>query len=491
MAYGYMFSFHPWRSAIKETEFPSHADAIEKLNSTQAGFKVLEERRRTGYKAECSGLEQMPEWLRRLGYNVSDLNRLNIVHVAGTKGKGTTCAFVSSILLEYQRTVGVPRKIGLYTSPHLVSVRERICINSQPISEELFARYFFAVWDALESSAIKEELDPAQKPGYFRFLTLMSFHVFLSEGVDAAIIEVGVGGETDVTNVIPQPVVTGITTLDIDHVKSGSSAFTVSQVPDAREILEQRAQEKNVNLGTVEICSALRHINIKPTEDFQKANASLAIVLACTLLNIFGIEANTKGTNLPTQFVQGLEKVVWRGRCETVDTGRQHWHLDGAHTERSLEVACSWFGRGSHAKDSPHVLLFNQQSLRDAAELLRTVHRVIYESCKMTFQYALFCTNTTYKDDNHKADLVNRNVNPQALKSLSLQGELVDVWHGLDSSTEVAKVLSIEEAIEYVRNIKGGTPETEILVTGSFLLVGGALMVLEDKHAVPQMATAQ
>lgn len=85
--------------------------------------------------------EPFPYIFQRLGLTdvvpqINDLNRLNVIHVAGTKGTRTTCAFVHSILQNYQKSVGVPRKIGLYTSTHLEIVRERIRINSIPISEE-------------------------------------------------------------------------------------------------------------------------------------------------------------------------------------------------------------------------------------------------------------------------------------------------------------------------------------------------------------------
>lgn len=76
----------------------------------------------------------------------SDLDRLNVIHVTGTKGKGSTCAFTDSIL----RTLAPSARVGLYTSPHLVAVRERIRINGKPIEEEMFARYFFEVWEKLE-----------------------------------------------------------------------------------------------------------------------------------------------------------------------------------------------------------------------------------------------------------------------------------------------------------------------------------------------------
>lgn len=353
----------------------------------------------------------------------TDLNRLNVVHVAGTKGKGSTCAFVNSILNRYRAYIGAPRKIGLYTSPHLITVRERIQINSQPISEELFTKYFFEVWNALEESAVRDGFDPSiLKPTYFRFLTLLSIHVFMREGVDVAVYEVGVGGENDSTNVFEKPVVSGITSLGIDHVgvlghtidsiawhksgifKEGCPAFTVEQESEAMEVLEQRGVERCIKgLNRVGVCPALlqQNVNIRPAEDFQRKNASLAIALAHTVLGKLGIETNPNQQSLPAEFIQGLESVVWRGRCEALRSGQQHWHLDGAHTEASLEVASLWFGKVSQEqhRDMPRVLVFNQQSKRrDAALLLKTIHQTLSDHFNVSFQYALFCTNMTYKD---------------------------------------------------------------------------------------------
>ncbi|KAE8383558.1 Mur ligase [Aspergillus bertholletiae] len=478
----------------------SYHDAVEKLNSTQSGYKALREREGLRRRTDVSSLEEMRQWVRRVGYDVSDFNRLNIVHVAGTKGKGSTCAFVNSILRCYNRSIGVQRKVGLYTSPHLVTVRERIQINSEPISEEKFTKYFFEVWNALESSALREGLDPALKPRYFRFLTLMSFHVFMREGVDIAIYEVGVGGENDSTNVIMQPAVTGITTLGIDHVnRLGSSvgeiawhkagifknqcpAFTVEQVPDAMKVLEQRASEKGAHLSTVNIASALRHVDIKPAEDFQRKNASLAIVLAYTALEKFGVSFDKEEESLPKPFAEGIETVTWRGRCETITRGRLLWHLDGAHTEDSLKIAGSWFGRVAKEKELPRVLIFNQQSARNAISLLRCVHRAIYDDFRTCFQYALFCTNVTHKDYSYKADLDDRNTDPGVLRNLTLQKELAATWHDLDPTTEVATLYSIGEAIENVRNLSGHIGEMRVLVTGSLRLVGGVLSILESEE---------
>lgn len=142
---------------------------------------------------------------------------MKIIHIAGTKGKGGTYTFVDSILQEYRIKTGYPSKVGLYTSPHIKHVRERIQINSKPISEETFATYFFRTWDKIASEDV---LDSKDRPRYFRYLTLMSFDFFLEEQVTVAIYEAGVGGENDAINVIGKPLVTSITGLGIDYKKT-------------------------------------------------------------------------------------------------------------------------------------------------------------------------------------------------------------------------------------------------------------------------------
>jgi folylpolyglutamate synthase len=293
---------------------------------------------------------------------------LNIVHVAGTKGKGSTCAYVDSILRAHRETHGVPQKIGLYTSPHLINVRERIRINTIPLSEELFTKYFWEVWDALERCAVSENRDPLHKPVYFRFLTLMSFHVFLREKVDIAIYEVGIGGEYDSTNVVEKPIVAGITALGIDHVrvlgenigeiawhkagiiKAGCPAFTVTQEPVAMAVIEKRASEKNVKVVEVDINPALHAVRITPDADFQRSNASIAVELAKTALPKFDKDFNPQNESLTPEFVRGLETVIWRGRCELKFEQGRAWYLDGAHTVDSIRVAAAWFGSESRRR---------------------------------------------------------------------------------------------------------------------------------------------
>lgn len=255
----------------------------------------------------------------------------------------------------------MPRKSGLFISPHLIAVRERIRINSAPISEELFAKYFFEVWDRLAESTTAANVVPlGTRPLYGRYLTLMSWHAFIQEGVDVAVYETGIGGEYDATNVVEQPIASGISTLGIDHVfvlgdtvekiawhkagimKIGSPAFTVEQVPGAAAVLQERAKEKEVDLKVLDIDSRLRNVKIKPNAQFQKKNATLAIALAEAALKKLGVDT-TGGADLPAEFVDGLEQTVFRGRCEVKSEDKVTWYVDGAHTSDSLKMSSRWF----------------------------------------------------------------------------------------------------------------------------------------------------
>lgn len=362
-----------------------------------------------------------PQIRRRLipRWQASDLDKLNIIHVAGTKGKGTTCAFVNSILDQHRQKYSVPKKIGLYTSPHLISVKERIQINSEPIAEDAFARYFFEVWNALELSAESEGRDPKVKPVYFRFLTLLSWHVFLKEAVDVAIYEVGVGGAWDSTNVVERPSVTGITSLGIDHVaalgdtlakiswhkagifKYGTPAFSVHQAPEATEVLVERAAEIGVDLRFVDIDPLISKVKVTPNADYQRGNISLAIALVIAASERLGLTKLHPQT-LPHVFRDGIEQTVWRGRCETKVDGPRTWHLDGAHTIDSLKVAAQWFTHQSPGSDVFRILLFNQQKRSDADNLLRVLQRELSSTSDLSFAHVIFSTNVTKRSTGYR-----------------------------------------------------------------------------------------
>ncbi|KAK3341808.1 tetrahydrofolylpolyglutamate synthase [Lasiosphaeria hispida] len=496
----------------------SYNDAIDALNSLQTPFAIIEARRKAGIRPDANSVLEMRAYLARIGYSSSDLDRLGIVHVAGTKGKGSTCAFVDSILSQYHGSRGTPRKVGLFTSPHLIAVRERIRIGSRPLSEELFARYFFQVWDRLESSQAAAGDDgvvvaPGSKPIYARYLTLLSYHVFLSEGVDAAVYETGIGGEYDATNVVDRPVAAGISTLGIDHVyvlghtvdriawhkagilKPGRPAFTVEQVPEAAAVLRERAADKGVDLRVLPVDPRLAGVKIRPDAAFQKKNATLAIALAEAALQRLdpAFSPDPHGP-LPREFVDGLEQVVWRGRCEATEEDRVVWHVDGAHTVDSLKMAARWFAgewaeEGKRSRAGPKVLIFNQQGRVEAVDFLDGLCNTVKKAdpAGRGFEHVIFCTNVTYAATGYKRDFVNHQYNPKDIENMTMQRVFAERWSTLDPSANVMLIPTIEEAINKARSL-GETVEddqkVQALITGSLHLVGGALGIIEKADAL-------
>ncbi|KAJ5175250.1 Folylpolyglutamate synthase [Penicillium canariense] len=520
----------------------SYEAAIAALNSLQTNFAIVEELRKSRSREDMNkrSLPETVEWLRRIGYKVgnkicrmlpADLDQLNPVHVAGTKGKGSTSAFISTILSQYTKSEpgqSTPRlhKVGLYTSPHLRFARERIKIDNAPLSEEQFARYFFEVWDRLEDAARvagEDPTAPGAKPQYFRYLTLMAFHTYLSEGVDAAVIECGIGGEYDCTNVIERPKVTAITSLGIDHtamlgttieqiawhkggiIKSGVKAFTAPQGQSAESVLAERAATKGTQLDVVfehpDLRAGTSQVKLGLAGDFQYINASLAVASAAEFLRKMGvaeISENVMFEPLPAKFKAGLEETRLGGRCETRFEKHVTWYIDGGHTLESIRLAGQWFASQIHADSSsndvatkkPRILIFNQQT-RDSSALARALHETLAAALESDtpFTHALFCTNITYKQAGFRPDLVSMSTNADDLELLRVQKSLAATWNEIDPKAHTQVFGTIEEAVDFARNVaaqaRKAIQEDEApvmtFVTGSIHLVGGFLDVVETK----------
>lgn len=403
--------------------------------------------------------------------------------------------------------------MGLYTSPHLRFVRERIKIDNTPITEEVFARYFWEVWDRLKSTPpASDALDTrgtGGMPVYFHYLTLMAFHCYMQNQVGTAVIECGIGGEYDTTNVLSNPSVTGVTSLGIDHqallgdtiesiawhksgiFKKGVPAFSVMQLEPAMNVLKDRAKEKGTEVHFVPEYEALCRVELGLQGDFQRINASLAIAVCASHLSRLGftnmpdpLDSNLK---LPDEFATGLRDARLGGRCDLrLDTKSTNlsWYIDGGHTLESIEMAGRWFAaatsRNSDGK-SMRILIFNQQT-RDASSLARRLHATLTTALDETqsFTHAIFCTNTTYTAAGYKADLVSMNSNKDDVDSLRVQRELAKTWDLIDRGVEVHVLSTIEEAVKRAREI-AGSQRAEVLATGSLHLVGGLIEVLEHE----------
>jgi len=166
----------------------SYEAAISQLNNLQSNFQVLAAQRKGRNERDHPRtiLENHKRVLRSIqnGQLEQKLGQIPLVHIAGTKGKGSTAAFVERLL----RQKGY--RTGLFTSPHLVSVTERIRIDGRPVEEELFAEHF----DFILSQVTRANEIP---PAYFAFLTFVAFRIFVACSVDVIVLEVGIGGGTD------------------------------------------------------------------------------------------------------------------------------------------------------------------------------------------------------------------------------------------------------------------------------------------------------
>ncbi|KAF9653382.1 FolC bifunctional protein [Thelephora ganbajun] len=488
----------------------SYSEAVDALNSLQSNAATLEALRASSGGLSKFAIPQMLEYLQRIGYSASDLNKLNVIHITGTKGKGSTSAFTDSIL----RQAKPEWKVGLYTSPHLVAVRERIRINSVPLSEEQFSSLFFEVWDRLEKNQERAAESTPLKPAYFRMVTLVAFHAFLSLGVDATILEVGIGGTYDSTNIVPKPLVTGVTALGLDHVsvlgktikeiawqkagiyKEGVPALTVEQLEEGMTVLEQVAEEKKASsFSVVKRVPEMEEIKFGLAGSHQCQNAALAVELSRVFLKS---RANLDFNEiLPEPFKQGLIKTRWPGRCQTVQDPtypRTTWFLDGAHTRESLECSLKWFVAPDTGlrkkKGNKRVLVFNCTSGRSGASFLEDILKNMAEQLRLHkseetssafFDTIIFCTNVTYADGHFKGDLASRSIETVDTDPVKIQRELATAWLTLipNFPTNNVHVLpSIEHAIRVVRGIESeGKEEVDVLVTGSLHLVGGVIEV--------------
>jgi len=487
----------------------TYSDAVEQLNSLQTNAATLEAVKASGGRLSTYAIPEMLEYLGRIGYSPEDLNRLNVIHITGTKGKGSTCAFVQSIL---QRTKP-DWKIGLYTSPHLVAVRERIRINGVPLSEEDFTKYFFEVWDKLDANDTRANPETSLKPAYFRFVTLVAYHAFLSLKVDATILEVGVGGMYDSTNVVPKPIVTGVTALGIDHVgilgntlkeiawqkggiyKPGVPALTVPQPDEGLTVLRERASElKSSEFQVVPEVKGLSSIRLGLPGKHQYQNANLAVHLARRFLQA---EAQIEpDDSLSAAYIEALREAKWPGRCQTVSDPKypnHTWFLDGAHTLESLDCCVEWFVdpmAGLRADESlrpTRILIFNCTSGRSGASFLGMMFTRLSSQLKLHnreedpaqfFDRVIFCANVTYSSGNFKGDLASKNVSETELASLKTQKDLANAWRSTVPSFPVERIHvlpSIEHAVDIVRKEDGAL--VDVLVAGSLHLVGGVIEV--------------
>ncbi|KNE62867.1 FolC protein, partial [Allomyces macrogynus ATCC 38327] len=404
----------------------------------------------------------------------------------------------------------------------------------------MFAKYFFDVWDRLEATTpVALAKGQAAKPQYFRFMTLLAFHVFMQEQTTATVLEVGIGGLHDSTNLITKPVVTGITSLGFDHMavlgstlpeiaaqkagifKRNCPAYTVPQPAEAMDAIVQYATTAAHPAGNaVQITAPLpADVELGLRGRHQRINAALAVALAqaylgqtlttkpvsadATFRNLVathlgsapstdddataldamtraGLVATTPATSTLTPAItEGLAAARWPGRAEIVRDSTRNLtvYADGAHTRESLTACTAWFADESTTAKGTRHLVFNVTHARSGATLLAPVAAL---HAKLPFTSATFSTNTPRPvgdGEAGSADTTDFTSFPDP--ELTQQQALRDAWVEL-SGMDVKRtrvVPTVKDALDGIAAESKGQ-EAAVLVTGSLYLVGATLDVL-------------
>ncbi len=309
-------------------------------------------------------------------------DKKKIVHVAGTNGKGSVCAYLCSVLSE------AGYKVGMFCSPHLVEMRERIRIDGEPVEEAVFAEAFDRVMD---------ELDSKYHPTFFEFLFLMAMLIFKEQKVDYIILETGLGGRLDATNAIRNPALTVITEIGLDHmeylgntieeiagekagiIKPGVPVVYCDKRNEASEVIQKRAKmlgnqvfsvgQKdyfNVNLTNKNIAFSLHsryydyiRLTVATKALYQVENAAIAV--RC-------IEVLEGSRITSEQIIRGILNTTWEGRMEEI---LPEVFVDGAHNEDGisafLQTVEADFCRGRH------YLLFSVVADKEYESMIRSI----------------------------------------------------------------------------------------------------------------------
>lgn len=292
--------------------------------------------------------------------NAIQIDKLGkIIHVAGTNGKGSVCSFLNSICRESGY------RVAMFTSPHLITTRERFVIDGKMIEEEEFVEAY--QWLEVAVSAY-HRVSPDYQPTYFERLFFMGLYCFSKVGVDITIMETGLGGRLDTTNVLETPALCVITEIGFDHmaylgdtlekiasekagiIKSGIPVVCIDRKKETTVVIEEFAKKqdspcykvlkneykineirkKSIDFSVVSRYYDYIRLTMCTHALYQAENAAVAVRAIEVLKERYQLDAVTKDT-----IVRGVEKMQWPGRMEEVMPGVC---IDGAHNEDGMQA---------------------------------------------------------------------------------------------------------------------------------------------------------
>lgn len=467
----------------KPTDLKAAGDPAIRTFQRALGFldtlSNFESLRIVRYTPENFNLERMRTLCRRLG---NPHTKYATIHVAGTKGKGSTCAMIASML----RAAGY--RVGLYASPHMVDVRERIRVLSpgedvrelpqgQMISTAEFARLTRRIEPFVSSAR--------HRPTWFDTLTAIAFAYFAEEEVDIAVIETGLGGRLDSTNIV-DPTVTAITSVSLDHTrqlgptlariatekagifKPGVTAVTCEQDPEVDAVLRRVAQQNGARLLVLgkeidfstrfeasrmlgrhnRICfntdqSAFDHLAVPLLGEHQAINCGVALAVLDQLKRE-GFARITEATS-----TAGLAGLSLEGRMEVLRF-EPTLVVDAAHNAASVEAMLR--GLGQHFSYDATVVIFGCCNDKDISGMLG---KLVAGADKIIFT---------------RVDSI-RSAEPRELAQQYTErfGKMAQVADTLPEALQIAK--------------RSATGDDLICIAGSFYLVGQAKKLLAQRAA--------
>ena len=336
--------------------------------------------------------EHTRELLSRLG---NPQEGIKIIHVAGTNGKGSVCAYLNAMLL------AGGKKTGLFTSPHLVRINERFQINGEDVSDEQFLDAFLKV----EKAAKEYEAEGEGHPSYFETLFLMGMLIFKEAGVEYLVMETGLGGRLDATNVVEKPLACIITSLSRDHteylgdtleaiagekagiIKAGVPVIYDASQPGPASVIAAKAKEMGspawpMEPSFYEMKTQSREgitftfaypggekaeLAIPYVAKYQMMNASLAFYTMHILQDVHDIPKNV--------LAEGLSKIKWPCRMEMAAPGVI---IDGAHNEDGIAQFVST--AGYFAKENEITILFTAVADKHYHEMIGEICEGIHPS---------------------------------------------------------------------------------------------------------------
>lgn len=301
---------------------------------------------------EKHSLAYIRDFLKRMGNPGMDRK---IIHVAGTNGKGSVCAYMQAVLLE------MGRRTGFFTSPHLISINERIVVDREQIDDAEFLAVFEQVKETVDGMAA----DGVSHPSYFEFLFGMAMLAFAQADVEYIILETGLGGRLDATNAVEHPAVAVITSISLDHtaylgdtveqiaaekagiIKEGVPVIFDGTDPGAAAVIEERARVlhadcRKLGKNAFEIREITRkHIAFSRGSAYDKDE--LWTIRGCGTYQMMNVSLALAAleTVLPEEYVdyerweKSVSRVVWKGRMEEIRPGI---FLDGAHNPGAVEA---------------------------------------------------------------------------------------------------------------------------------------------------------